>query len=57
MNKTISRKPFFETVTSKVKFSMFDTVRISVSISTRNYYNSLKNIREVAVIIVNFATL
>ena len=44
---TISRKSyFFETVKSKVIISLFETVRISVSISPRNLYNSLKSIKE-----------
>ena len=37
---------FFETVKSKVIISLFETVRLSVSISPRNLYNSLKSIRE-----------
>ena len=47
LNETISRKSyFFETVKSKVIISMFETVRLSVSISPRNLYNSLKSIKE-----------
>ena len=46
-NETISRKTyFFETVKSKVIISLFETVRLSVSISPRNLYNSLKSIKE-----------
>ena len=37
---------FFETVKSKVIISLFETVRLSVSISPRNLYNSLKSIKE-----------
>ena len=47
LNETISRKSiFFETVKSKVIISLFETVRLSVSISLRNLYNSLKSIKE-----------
>ena len=47
LNETISRKIlFFETVKSKVIISLFETVRLSVSISPRNLYNSLKSIKE-----------
>ena len=47
LNETISRKSyFFETVKSKVIISLFETVRLSVSISPRNLYNSLKSIKE-----------
>ena len=43
----MSRKSyFFETVKSKVIISLFETVRLSVSISQRNLYNSLKSIKE-----------
>ena len=38
--------PFFKTVKSKVIISLFETVKLSVSISPRNLYNSLKNIME-----------
>ena len=37
---------FFETVKSKVLISLFERVRLSVSISPRNLYNSLKSIKE-----------
>ena len=37
---------FFETVKSKVIMSLFETVRLPVSISPRNLYNSLKSIKE-----------
>ena len=51
LNKTISRKSFFfETVKSKEIISPFETVRLSVSISPRNLYNSLKSIKETPVI-------
>ena len=52
LNETISQKSyFFETVKSKVIISLFETVRLSVSISPRNLYNSLKSIKEVVVIL------
>ena len=38
--------PIFETVKSKVIMSLFETVRLSVSISPRNLYNPLKSIKE-----------
>ena len=48
LNETISRKSFFfETVKSKVIISLFETVRLSVSISPRNLYNSLESIKEI----------
>ena len=37
---------FFETVKSKVIISLFETVRLSVSISPRNLFSSLKSIKE-----------
>ena len=37
---------FFETVKSEVIISLFETVRLSVLISPRNLYNSLKSIKE-----------
>ena len=47
LNETISRKSyFFETGKSKVIISLFETVRLSVSISPRNLYNSLKSMKE-----------
>ena len=47
LNETFSRKSyFFETVKSEVIISLFETVRLSVSISPRNLYNSLKSIKE-----------
>ena len=36
----------FRTVKSKVIISLFETVRLSVSISLRNLYNSLNSIKE-----------
>ena len=36
----------FQTVNSKVIISLFETVRLSVSISLRNLYNSLNSIKE-----------
>ena len=48
LNGTILMKIlFFETVKSKVIISLFETVRLSVSISPRNLYNSLKSIKEI----------
>ena len=38
----------FQTVKSKVIISLFETVRLSVSISLRNLYNSLNNMKEMA---------
>ena len=52
LNETIARKSyFFETVKSKVIISLFETVRLSVSISPRNLYNSLKSIKETALVV------
>ena len=36
----------FQTVKSKVIISLFETLRLSVSISLRNLYNSLNSIKE-----------
>ena len=36
----------FQTVKSKVIISLFETVRLSVSILPRNLYNSLNGIKE-----------
>ena len=36
----------FQTVKSKVIISLIETVRLSVSISLRNLYNSLNSIKE-----------
>ena len=36
----------FQTVKSKVIISLFETVRLSVSKSLRNLYNSLNSIKE-----------
>ena len=53
LNETISRKSyFFETVKSKVIISLFETVRLSVSISPRNLYNSLKSIKDTYCILI-----
>ena len=47
-NETIPQKSyFFETMKSKVIISLFETVRLSVSISSRYLYNSLKSIKEI----------
>ena len=37
---------FFQIVKSKVIISLFETVRLSVSILLRNLYNSLNSIKE-----------
>ena len=37
----------FQTVKSKVIISLFEIVRLSVSISLRNLYNSLSSIKEI----------
>ena len=44
--KLFHEKPIFETMKSKVIISLFETVRLSVSISPRNLYNSLKRQRK-----------
>ena len=55
LNETFSRKSYyFETVKSKVIISLFETVRLSVSISPRNLYNSSKSIKERAVFSISF---
>ena len=36
----------FQTVKSKVIISLYETVRLSVSISLRNLYNSMNSIKE-----------
>ena len=38
---------FFEIVKSKLIISLFETVRLSVSISSKNLYNSLKSIKDI----------
>ena len=43
----------FQTVKSKVIISLFEIVRLSVSISLRNLYNSLKSIKEMYFSIIN----
>ena len=53
--KLFHENPIFETVKSKVIISLFETVRLSVSISPRNLYNPLKSIKEI--IIENFLNL
>ena len=50
--KLFHENPIFETVKSKVIISLFETVRLSVSISPRNLYNSLKSIKESFLIII-----
>ena len=41
----------FQTVKSKVIISLFETVRLSVSISLRNLYNSLNSLKEIHIYI------
>ena len=43
---SINHQLFFKTVKLKVIISLFETVRLSVSISPRNLDNSLKSIKE-----------
>ena len=47
MNETITQKLYFETMKSKVIILLFETVRLSVSISPKHLYNSLKTIKEI----------
>ena len=47
LNETIHENAIFQTVKSKVIISLFETVRLSLSISPRNLYNSLKSIKEI----------
>ena len=42
---------FLETVKSKVIISLFETMKLLVSISPRNLYNSLKSIKEKCVFV------
>ena len=49
--KLFHENPIFETVKSKVIISLFATVRISVAISLRNLYNSLKSIKEIFIFV------
>ena len=44
--KLFYENPIFETVKSKVIISLFEIVRLSVSISPRNLYTSLKSIKD-----------
>ena len=46
LNETISRKSCFLTCEIENDNSLFETVRLSVSISSKNLYNSLKSIKE-----------
>ena len=41
----------FQTVKSKVIISLFETVRLSVSILLRNLYNSLNSIKEIFIVV------
>ena len=43
---------FFQTVKAIVIISLFETVRLSVSISLRNLYNSLNSIKEYYLILL-----
>ena len=45
--KLLHEIAIFQTVKSKVIISLFETVRLSVSISLRNLYNSLNSIKEI----------
>ena len=45
----------FQTVKSKLIISLFETVRLSVSISLRNLYNSLNSIKETGIYAVTNA--
>ena len=42
--------PIFSNSESKVIISLFETVRLSFSISRRNLYNSLKSIKEISLL-------
>ena len=42
----------FQTVKSKVIISLSETVRLSVSISLRNFYNSLNSIKEIIIMLI-----
>ena len=53
--KLFHENPIFETVKSKVIISLFETVRLSVSISPRNLYNSLKSIKEILIFSIRVA--
>ena len=48
--RTFHENPTFETVKSEVINSLFETVRLSVSISPGNLYNSLKVSKKKALI-------
>ena len=45
--KLFHENPIFKTLKSKMIISLFETVGLSVSISPRNLYNSLKSIKEI----------
>ena len=51
LNETVSRISYFLKLKSKVIISLFETVRLSVSISPRNLYKSLKSIKETCFIV------
>ena len=44
--RLLHESAIFQTVKSKLIISLFETVRLSVSISLRNLYNSLNSIKE-----------
>ena len=48
--KLFHKNPVFETVKLKVIVSLLETVRLSISFSTRNLYNSLESRKEIAFI-------
>ena len=50
--KLFHENPIFWTVKSKVIISLFEKVRLSVSISPRNLYNLLKSIKEFVFIVL-----
>ena len=47
----------FQTVKSEVIISLFETVRLSVSISLRNLYNSLNSIKEYVIFYVSLSQI
>ena len=48
--RLLHENAIFQTVKSKVIISLFETVRLSVSISLRNLYNSLNSIKEMMIL-------
>ena len=59
ITRLVNEKPVFETVKLKMKHvvSLFETLRLSVLISLRNLYNSLKSINEIAVTVFTMTML